>query len=827
MNYSPAIDRKWQARWAKEGLADFDPKQRDRKLYVLEMFSYPSAAKLHVGHWYNYSLADSFARMKKMQGYEVFQPMGFDAFGLPAENYAVKTGVHPQTSTQNNIDTMTLQLQEMGGMFNWQHTLATCKPDYYRWNQWLFLQLYKHGLAYRKNAPVNWCPSCKTVLANEQVMADGSCERCGSLVEQKDLTQWFFKITQYAQELLDELPHLDWPETTKKIQSNWIGRSEGTEIVFLAEKDGEILRDEAGQELQLNIFTTRADTLMGVSYLVIAPDAKLCNTLVTSEQAAAVKAYQEQALHKKEIERTSTVTEKTGVFSGSYAIHPITGQKVPIWVGDYVIASYGQGIVMAVPAHDERDFAFAQKFNLPIKQVIRPKDGSSADLPYTEYGSLFNSGEYDGLDSRTAIDRIAADLSQKGIGRKTVNYRLKDWLVSRQRYWGTPIPMIYCEKCGAVPVPEEELPVLLPRDVEFKPTGDSPLKKCDAFMHTTCPHCGGPALRDPDTLDTFVDSSWYMFRYIDNHNSDAIFDPEKVNAMCPVDVYVGGAEHAAMHLLYSRFITKVLRDLGYLDFGEPFKRLIHQGLILGPDGQKMSKSKGNTLSPDEYVDQYGSDTLRVYLAFGFAFTEGGPWSENGIKAVARFLNRVEVLADEVKTLPQLTATEPLEPKTPADKDLLYAIHFAIQEVTEDTERFQFNTSIARLMELLNALNDYKGKDEARPELLRYGVEMLITLLAPYAPHFTEEVAENLGRTESIFREAWPQANPDFLVQDEVEIAVQVNGKIVDHIQLASGLDRDGMLAAVHQHAHYSQWLDGKAVVKEIPVPGRLINIVVK
>ena len=545
------VEPKWQLKWEKEKLYSFDKSKMDKKFYCLEMFSYPSASKLHLGHWYNYGLTDSFARYKRMKGFEVFEPMGFDAFGLPAENYAIKTGVHPETSTLSNIKTMEGQLKAMGAMFDWDAEIKTCMPDYYKWTQWLFLKLYDKGLAYRKEAPVNWCPSCNTVLANEQVV-DGKCERCGTEVVKRDLTQWFFKITDYAEELLQKLDGLDWPEKTKAMQKNWIGKSEGGEITF---------KTESGDEF--NVFTTRADTLLGVSYVVLAPEHPLVKKLTTDEQREAVEKYIEQTSKTEEIERLSTAREKTGVFTGAYAIHPITGKKVPILAADYVLYSYGTGAVMGVPAHDERDYKFAVKHNMPINRVIVSKDGND-ELPYCEDGVLVNSMEYDGLTSAEArkaiLDRLAAE--KKG-GHK-VNYRLRDWLVSRQRYWGAPIPMIHCPKCGAVPVPYKDLPVLLPKNVEFRPDGKSPLAKCESFMNTKCPVCGGDAKRDPDTLDTFVCSSWYYLRYPDSKNEDMPFDPEIINKMLPVDKYVGGPEHACMHLLYARFSTKALRDMGYL-----------------------------------------------------------------------------------------------------------------------------------------------------------------------------------------------------------------------------------------------------------------------
>lgn len=634
MNYSP-IEEKWQTRWEESGLYKFDPESDRETKYMLEMFSYPSGAKLHIGHWYNYSLADSYARYLRMSGYNVFHPMGFDAFGLPAENYAIKTGIHPMDSTLENIRTMEKQLRRIGGTWDWDYELMTCSPAYYRWTQWCFLQLYKRGLAYRKEAPVNWCPSCNTVLANEQVV-DGECERCGTKVVRKHLTQWFFKITDYAEELLDSLPNLDWPEKTKLMQKNWIGKSTGSEIVFTTEGGGE----------ELPVFTTRADTLFGCSCVVISPEHPLLDELTTPEQKEAVEAYKEYASKASEIDRLATTREKTGVFTGSYAINPINSERVPIWTADYVLASYGTGIVMMVPAHDERDFEFATKYHLPIERVIARADGEDSQLPDVEYGITVNSGPFDGLTTEEAKKKITEALEKEGKGAFKINYRLRDWLISRQRYWGAPIPMVYCEKCGEVPVPEDQLPVELPYDVDFKPEGESPLASCPEFVNTTCPICGGPAKRDVDTMDTFVCSSWYYLRYPDNKNDQEAWNKEIIDSLLPVDQYVGGAEHAVMHLLYSRFFTKAFRDMGYLSFSEPFSRLVHQGTILGADGEKMSKSRGNVVSPDEFVDKYGSDTMRLYLAFGFNFIEGGPWNDHGIRAANKFLERVERLVEK-------------------------------------------------------------------------------------------------------------------------------------------------------------------------------------
>lgn len=822
MAYSADIDRKWQKFWEETQQHRFNQSRMDRKLYVLEMFSYPSAANLHVGHWYNYALADSWARMKKMQGYEIFQPMGFDAFGLPAENYAIRTGIHPQDSTLSNIKTMRKQLSEMGGMFDWDAELATCLPDYYRWNQWLFLQLYHKGLAYRKNAPVNWCPQCQTVLANEQVL-DGACERCHTEVVRKNLTQWFFRITDYAQELLEGLDQLDWPDKTKKIQVNWIGRSEGAEIVFGAEKNGDPVLDASGQTIQLPVFTTRTDTLMGVTYVVVAPESELCGLLTTDEQRAEIEQYQALTSRVSDIDRMSSVREKTGVFTGSYAIHPLTGQKVPIWTSDYVIAGYGTGVVMAVPAHDERDYEFATQFNLPIRRVIQSADQAPDELPFTDKGQLTDSGLFSGMFSDQAIDAMLAQLEPKKLGQRRINYRLRDWLVSRQRYWGTPIPIVYCESCGTVPIPEDQLPVRLPYNVEFTPDGESPLKKCTEFIETVCPHCGGPATRDADTLDTFVCSSWYQFRYTDNKNDQEAFSRDIVDRMCPVDKYVGGAEHAAMHLLYARFITKALRDMGYLGFDEPFKSLVHQGTILGADGQKMSKSRGNTISPDTYVSQYGSDVFRLYLAFGFAYTEGGPWSDDGVRAIAKFVSRIERLVDDWHQ----TAPGPWNIRTDSERELQYARHYAIKSVTTDAEKFQFNTSVSRMMELLNALNHATTqKQPPHPALIRDVIEDLIRLIAPFAPHFAEEMWEKLGHQPSIFQDEWPSFDEQALVRDRVEIAVQINGAIKFRMDVSPSDDRAQIEAAVMADPRTAPVLEGRTVRRVIVVPGRLVNLVV-
>ncbi|MBQ3596863.1 MAG: leucine--tRNA ligase [Clostridia bacterium] len=804
------IEKKWQEIWEKDKASTFNSKNLSKKYYCLEMFSYPSAAKLHLGHWYNYAPTDSFARYKKMKGFEVFQPMGFDAFGLPAENYAIKTGVHPKDSTEKNIVNMEQTLSEMGAMFDWNAEIITCNEDYYKWTQWLFLKLYEKGLAYRKEAPVNWCPDCKTVLANEQVV-NGACDRCGSTVVKKDLTQWFFKITEYAEELLQGLDALDWPEKTKLMQKNWIGKSTGGEIEFTA---------VSGDKFK--VFTTRADTLFGVSYVVLAPEHPLVKKLTSKKQLKAVEDYVEATSKINEIERLSTAKEKTGVYIGHDAINPINGKTVPIYVADYVLYSYGTGAVMGVPSHDDRDFAFAKKYNLPITRVIK---GASADiddqLPFTDDGIVVNSPGFDGMTSEQARKAIINQLVKSGCGEHKTNYRLRDWLVSRQRYWGAPIPVIHCDKCGAVPVPYQDLPVKLPYDVEFTPDGESPLAKHEGFMNTVCPVCGAPARRDPDTLDTFVCSSWYFLRYPDSKNSKEPFSPEIINQMLPVDKYVGGAEHACMHLLYSRFITKALRDMGYLNFDEPFKSLVHQGVILGPDGLRMSKSKGNVISPDPYVEKYGSDVLRLYLMFGFSYTEGGPWSEDGFKAIIKFFERIERLANKIKVLKSKN-----KEITSNEKELLYATNYAIKQVDKDMETFSFNTAVARLMELLNALSKYDTIEPKNVSIYKDCFKKLILLLAPCAPHFAEEIWEYLGNKSSIFKSKYPICDESTLVKDEIEVAVQINSKLKTRIMLAQGLSQDEIKQIVLSNDKLKPELEGKTIKKLIIVPQRLINVII-
>lgn len=814
-NYGTSIDTKWQNKWDETDLYKFNPENPGEKLYVLEMFSYPSGSQLHAGHWFNYGPVDSWARMKKMQGFNVFQPMGFDAFGLPAENFAIKTGIHPKDSTVKNIANMEKQLRAMGAMFNWENEVVTCNPDYYKWTQWLFVKLYNKGLAYRKKAPVNWCPSCNTVLANEQVH-DGSCERCSTEVTKKDLTQWFLKITDYADELLEKLDTLDWPEKTVAMQKHWIGKSTGAEVTFKV-KDSDI---------NFDVFTTRVDTLNGVTYVVLAPENPLVDDLTLAENKAAVESYKEAAKVQTDIERQSISREKTGVFTGSYAINPINGREVPVWVADYVLATYGTGAVMAVPAHDERDFAFAQKFNLKIERVITSKNGKNNELPYCEYGVLVNSSEFDGLTTEVAKEKVVAKLAEDTLGTAKVNYRLRDWLVSRQRYWGAPIPIIHCEKCGTVPVPEDQLPVELPYNVEFAPDGKSPLAKCEEFVNVPCPTCGSPSKRECDTLDTFVCSSWYQMRYPDNKNTKIAFDRDLINKMLPVDKYVGGPEHACMHLLYARFITKALRDMGYLDFDEPFKSLTHQGLILGPDGLKMSKSKGNTISPDSYIKEYGADVFRMYLMFGFSYVEGGAWSDDGIKSVSRFVDRIERALDTARES-ILSGKNNKTTMDKAEKELNFWRHTAIKGVSEDADKMQFNTAIARMMELVNSLSKYLQEDALNLDFLKETIIDFLKILAPFAPHFTEEQWNLLGLDYSIFNHSWPVFDPKALVKDEVEIAIQVNGKIKARINVASDLSEESIKAASLENEDVLASTEGKTIVKVIVIKGRLVNIVIK
>lgn len=793
------IEKKWQDYWEENQTYKFNKDNINKKLYCLEMFSYPSGANLHVGHWYNFGVTDTWARFKRMQGFEVFHPMGFDAFGLPAENYAIKTGVHPKDSTLKNIDTMERQLKGIGATYDWDYEVITCDSDYYKWTQWIFLQLFKHDLAYKKEAPVNWCPSCNTVLANEQVI-NGECERCQTTVERKRLSQWFFKITDYAEELLNSLDSLDWPERTKILQRNWIGKSKGANVTF----------DVENSDYKFDVFTTRVDTLYGVTYVVLAPENELVDKITTDEYKDAVEKYKENANKMSEIDRMAVTKEKTGVFTGTYAINPINKKRIPIWISDYVISTYGTGAVMAVPAHDERDYEFAKKFNIPIIEVVQGGDISKE--AYIEDGILINSDEMNGKNNRDAMKDIVDKLCEDSKGCFIETYRLRDWLVSRQRYWGAPIPIIYCDNCGIVPVPESDLPVELPYNVEFKPDGKSPLAKSDEFVNCTCPKCGNKAKREVDTLDTFVCSSWYYLRYPDSKNNKEAFNKEWINKILPVDKYVGGIEHACMHLLYARFFTKALRDMGYLSFDEPFKSLVHQGTILGSDGEKMSKSRGNTVSPDDYINKYGSDIFRTYLMFGFNYVDGGPWSDTGLKAIDRFYNRVI----------RLIETDNLNDKYHDEIDKI--LNNTIKNVTIDTEKFQFNTSISRIMEYLNIL--YKFINSKTP-FNKYYLEQLVLLIAPFAPHLSEELWHNLGHNNSVFNEQWPTYDESKIVSDTVTIAISINGKLRSTIEVEKDLDQEIIKEKAMIDEKIIKYIEEKEIIKTIIIPNKIINIVVK
>ena len=816
------VEAKWQARWAADDLyavRDDDPRP---KWYELTMYPYPSG-DLHVGHWYAMSPSDAHARYRAMQGYNVLHPMGFDAFGLPAENAAISRGVHPYTWTMGNIENMRRQLRTMGPIYDWNREVVTCDPDYYRWNQWFFLQFLKSGLAYRAYAPANWCPSCNTVLANEQVVEPGNCERCGSAVSRRDLNQWFFRITKYADELLDH-SQIDWPDKIATMQKNWIGRSEGVEIEFDISEFGL-------EESVLKTFTTRIDTIFGVTFVVLAPEHPLVASLTTPEHRDEVDAYVEQARRQSEVERLSTDKEKTGVFTGAFCVNRLSGERVPILVADYVLLTYGTGVVMGVPAHDQRDFEFAQKLGLPIKVVIAPDGWSGEDLDeaYLEAGTQVNSGQFDGLPSAEGWDRIADHVEHSGWGKRTVAYRMRDWLISRQRYWGTPIPIIHCEKCGAVPVPEDQLPVLLPEDAQFRPTGESPLRYHEGFVNADCPQCGMPARRETDTMDTFVDSSWYFLRFASpNHAADA-FDPKAVHAWNPVDQYTGGAEHAVMHLLYARFFVKALRDIGLLDFDEPFMRLFNQGHIIA-NHQKMSKSRGNVIAPDDYVQSVGADAVRCYLMFLGPWDRGGEWSDAGINGMSRWINRVwEICRRDPDHLPRVPSPSMGEGQDGGDpeREVARLTHKTVRRVGEDLERFKFNTALAALMEYTNALNRHWEQRSASSGNWRDATEKLILMLAPMAPHVAEELWEQTGGAYSVHRQAWPDWDPDLAADEVVTLVVQVNGRVRDKIEVSADVTEDRARQLALSSPRVQAHVQGKEVARLIYVPGRLVNVVVR
>ena len=824
--YSPTeIERKWQTQWATDNLYTASDDDSRPKYYNLAMLPYPSG-DLHIGHWYNYTGADIYGRFMRMRGYNVMQPIGFDAFGLPAENAAIKHNIQPRTWTLENIARMREQLRSLGAGWDWSREVVTCLPDYYTWTQWLFLQFYKHGLAYRTNAPANWCPTCNTTLANEQVV-NGTCERCHSVVERRAIDQWLLRITKYADELL-RYDGIDWPEKTRLMQTNWIGRSDGAEVRFIAEIPKN--KGKGVERVEIPVFTTRPDTIYGVTFFVLAPEHPLVEQLTAPDQRKAVKAYVEKVGHETEIERMTTDASrpKTGVPLGTSVINPVSGERVPIWIADYVLMGYGTGAVMGVPAHDQRDFEFARAFGIPVR-VVYQDDNDSLDSEtmaeaVAHVGHVVNSGSFDGMpDSPETIRAFIKHIEEIGAGSATVNYRLRDWLISRQRYWGAPIPIVYCEDHGAVPVPEDQLPVVLPDEVQFKPTGESPLRYVPEFLNTTCPACGKPATRETDTMDTFICSSWYFLRYTDPDDPIHPWTTETTAKWMPVDMYIGGPEHATMHLLYARFFVKALRDMGLLSIDEPFTRLYHQGMVLGPDGQKMSKSRGNVIAPDDVVGRYGADAVRCYLMFMGPFDQGGPWNNQSIEGVARFLNRVWALLTE--TMDAQTG----EPAHAEQGDVAERLrHKAIARVTADFGELRFNTALAGLMEYVNNLNRLRDEDASvvRDERFLAAVDELLALLAPMAPHLAEELWHQRGHAESIHLQSWPEYDPALTVDDIVTLVIQVNGKVRDRMEVTPGLSDEQARALVLASPKVQSALEGRSPRKFIYVRDRnLANVV--
>lgn len=795
-------DSHWQDRWLSDKI--YAPTGKGEKLYILDMFPYPSGQGLHVGHPLGYIATDIQARFGRMHGRDVLHPMGWDAFGLPAENYAIKTGVHPRITTEKNIETYRRQLRSLGFSYDWDREIATTDPEYYRWTQWIFLKLFERGLAYESNLPINWCPSCKTGLANEEVLKDGSCDRCGTQVEQKPLRQWVLKITAYADRLLEDLKELDWPEHIIEMQRNWIGKSTGTTMQMQVEGAPVPLEEH------IEIFTTRIDTVFGMSFVAIAPEHPLLEKMVTQEHKAVVDAYIEAAKNKSDLERTELNKDKTGVPTGSFAINPVNGKRVPIYVGDYVLGFYGTGVVMGVPAHDERDFAFAKKYNLPIHQVIVAKAETTPENELneamTEDGILTNADQFSGLSSAEARIALTDWLEKENVGRKTTNYKLRDWIFSRQRYWGEPIPLVHCPACGVVAVPEDQLPVVLPEVERYEPsgTGESPLATIEDWVNTTCPTCHGPAKRETNTMPQWAGSCWYYLRFIDPKNTEALADPELLKEWLPVDMYVGGAEHAVLHLLYARFWHKVLYDCGVVPTKEPFHALRNQGMIQGEDGQKMSKSRGNVVNPDGVIEQYGTDTFRTYEMFMGPFESSTPWSTSSIEGVHRFLARVwrlqEILHDGASTEAELRI-----------------LHKTIKKVTEDIPVMSYNTSVAQMMICCNTFTDLgRVSKEAFMQFL--------LILAPFAPHMTEELWEKLGGGYSIHQQTWPSFDPELAKDNLVKIGVQVNGKVRGTIEIAPDMPEPEALE--HAAQAVQKFLEG-TVVKQIYVPGKIVNFVVK
>ncbi len=811
--YNPQeLEPRWRDEWERQKLYKTDLQDTEKpKHYMPTMFPYPSG-NLHIGHWWAFSIPDTRARFMRMNGYNVLFPMGFDAFGLPAENAAIKNKIDPAKWTRGNIAYMTEQFKRMGTMIDWDTNLATCNPDYYRWNQWFFVQFYKRGLAYKKESFVNWDPVDNTVLANEQVI-DGRGDRSGALVERRLMSQWHMKITEYAEELLS-FEGLEWPEKVRLMQTNWIGKSKGAEVDF---------QTEAGT---LTVFTTRPDTLWGATFMVLAPEHAMVQALTTPEQRLEVEAYIEAASRSSEIDRTAEGREKTGVFLGSYATNPVTNEQIPVWIADYVMVTYGTGSIMAVPFGDTRDFEFARKFKLPVRVIASSDDGTEYDADtmtaaFSGAGVLVNSGQATGMRAgKEHIGAIIELLEKTGVARGKTTYRLRDWLISRQRYWGTPIPIVYCDECGEQPVPEDQLPVLLPAEVEFLPTGQSPLTLLEDWKRTTCPSCGGAATRDTDTMDTFVDSSWYFMRFLDPKNSLSALNRELVDKWMPADWYTGGIEHAILHLLYARFWTKAVRDLGLISFGEPFKRLMNQGIILGEDHEKMSKSRGNVVDPDDLVREYGTDTVRLYLQFIGPWDQGGPWAPKGVNGVSNWLGRVWNLFLDLP-----------DPNQPVEQialgDLEYAVHYALKKVADDTTAFKFNTSIAAMMELSNFMGKAKrsslyGTAEWQDALHRFNL-----MLAPYAPHLAEELWAQTGHTGSVHTQSYPTVDESKLNRNSFELVIQVNGKLRAKVDAATGISSQEAINLAKSLENVQMHIAGKESVKEIYVPGKLVNLVVK
>jgi leucyl-tRNA synthetase len=810
--YNPQeLEPKWQKIWNETALYRQLVDEEQPKHYAMTMLPYPSG-DLHIGHWYAMAPSDARARFMRMKGFNVMFPMGFDAFGLPAENAAIKQNVHPKTWTYTNIDRMRGQLRSMGTMIDWEREAVSADPSYYHWSQWFFKKLMDMGLAYRKMSAVDFCPHCNTTLAREQVWGeDRHCERCGTPVIKKDLEQWFFKITDYAEELLD-FSQIDWPERVVTMQTNWIGRSTGADVTF---------HTESGEPIE--IFTTRPDTLWGATFMVLAPEHPLVDQITTEEQANAVLAYREQAARLSDIDRETAEREKTGVFTGAFAINPVNQARIPIWIADYVMMSYGSGAIMAVPAHDERDFEFARKFGLEIIEVILVP-GRDVNDPMTEAttskteGVMINSDFFNGTPVAEGITKVTAWLEEEGIGKAAVNYRLRDWLISRQRYWGAPIPVVYCPEHGAVPVPEDQLPVLLPDDVEFMPTGESPLKFHDGFLHTECPICGRPSLRETDTMDTFMCSSWYQYRYLSPHYDEGPFDPKEGDYWLPVDQYTGGIEHATMHLIYTRFFTKAMRDMGLVDFDEPMMALYNQGMVLGEDGEKMSKSRGNVVAPDSLVDQYGADTVRTYLMFFAKWDQGGPWNYDGIKGPQRLLNDVWMLAN--------ADYEAEEENEEANRALQRKTHQVVRKVGEDMESFSFNTAVAAIMELRNAILAAQRDRNVSAAIWQEAVGKMLLVLAPIAPHITEELWSKRGKPYSIHQQPWPAWDEEIAREEQVTLIVQVNGKVRDRIEVPADTADEALKVAALASGNVMRFLDGREPRKVIVVKGKLVNIVI-